>query len=72
MQTIKFDAELHNGTVRLPHPYRSWQEGKKVSVILSSQEYDMPHPTDLSRHEGLITLNEEPADFQRKMRNEWT
>jgi len=71
MQTIEFEAELHNGTLQLPHPCRNWQEGKKVSVILSSQEDDMPHLTDLSRHEGVITLNEEPADFQRKMRNEW-
>jgi hypothetical protein len=33
---------------------------------------DMPHLTDLSRHEGVISLNEKPEDFQRRMRDEWT
>lgn len=32
---------------------------------------DMPHLTDLSRHEGVIALHDEPADFQRKIRDEW-
>ena len=45
MQAIEFEAQIKNGTIQLPNVYNHWQLGKKVKVIvLSDDEAETNYP----------------------------
>ena len=73
MQTIEFESKLQNGIINIPPVYQHWQEGKKVKVIILKQDEDTdPMPmTNLSQYAGVISLKEDPLNFQRTIRDEW-
>lgn len=63
--------------IHLPISYQHWQEGKKVKVIVLVGENLEEKPNEegvssINRHAGKIALTEDPLDFQKKLRDEWT
>ncbi len=38
MQAIEFEAQLNEGIIHLPRAYRHWHEGKKVKIIVLSDD----------------------------------
>jgi hypothetical protein len=77
MQAIEFKTHLKNGKIYLPISYQHWQEGKTIKVILLADEETenlakpKKQPT-INRHAGKIKLNQDPLEFQRTIRDEWT
>ncbi len=77
MQTIEFETLLKNGMIQLPISYQHWQEGKHVKVIVLVDENLDKKSThqvqsSINRHAGKITLTQDPLDFQKSIRDEWT
>lgn len=48
--------------------YSDWLEIER-SLNLQAEE---PRNTDLSRYEGIISLSEEPLEYQTRIRQEWS
>ncbi len=76
MQAIEFETDLKNGLIRLPTSFQNWQEGKHVKVIVLVDEVveenaALEKPSSINRHAGKINLNQDPLDFQNKLRDEW-
>ncbi len=77
MQAIEFKTQLKNGIVQLPISYQHWQEGKTIKVILlaedNAEKTAAPKKAAaINRHAGKIKLNQDPLEFQRTLRDEWT
>ncbi len=77
MQAIEFKTQLKNGIVHLPISYQHWQEGKTIKVILLAEENTEKRAVTqktsaINRHAGKIKLNQDPLEFQRAIRDEWT
>lgn len=77
MQAIEFETLLKSGMIQLPISYQHWQEGKHVKVIVLVDENHDKKSTQLvqssiNRHAGKITLSQDPLDFQKNIRDEWT
>ncbi len=75
MQAIEFETHLQNGFIPLPTFYQNWQQGKKVKVILLSNDSAIksePATPNLNRHAGKIDLTQDALEFQNAMRDEWT
>jgi hypothetical protein len=48
--------------------YADWLE---IERSLNLQDME-PQNTDLSNYEGIITLSEEPLEYQSRIRQEWS
>lgn len=72
MQAIEFEAQLKDGVIELPEPYRHWRENGSVKVIVLASEDQTPQEKDINRHAGKVTLTQDPLDYQNAMRDEWT
>lgn len=72
MQAIEFEAQLKDGVIKLPEPYRYWRENGSVKVIVLAQEDQTRQENDINRHAGKVTLTEDPLEYQNAMRDEWT
>lgn len=48
-------------------PYQDWLEIERRLDIESAEE----KTGNLSDHEGLLVLSEDPVDFQERIRGEW-
>ena len=44
---------------------------KGMITLADDFQLPLPHLTALSRHEGVITLHEDPENFQKRIRDEW-
>jgi len=63
--------EPFSSDVRQPEKPGSAKEMINLEDDFQDTLDEMPRLTDLSRHEGVIVLHEEPENFQRRMRDEW-
>jgi hypothetical protein len=77
MQAIEFETHLENGLIHLPASYQHWQNGKQVKVILLVDETaedsaKQQNRQSINRHTGKISLTQDPLDFQKNSRDEWT
>jgi hypothetical protein len=50
--------------------YADWLEIERTLNLQG--EKPKPRDTDLSGHEGIITLSEEPLEYQARIRQEWS
>jgi hypothetical protein len=50
--------------------YEDWLEIERL--LLDRPEDDREMPPDLSKYEGFLTLTEDPLEYQRRIRDEWT
>lgn len=48
--------------------YTDWLE---IELALNLRD-EKPRNTDLSSYEGIITLSEEPLEYQSRIRQEWS
>ena len=48
--------------------YTDWLEIERTLNL----QGEKPHDTDLSSWEGIITLSEEPLEYQARIRQEWS
>ncbi|MEN8219758.1 MAG: hypothetical protein ABFS56_26100 [Pseudomonadota bacterium] len=75
LQAIEFTYESDDGVIKIPEQYKDWIK-KSLKVILLWQEQKdktMPQsPTDLNRFAGTISLTEDPLEFQKRIRGEWS
>lgn len=77
MQAIEFETQLKDGIVQLPLSYQHWQEGKTIKVILLAEDSvesatEIKKTSVINRHAGKIRLSQDPLEFQRAIRDEWT
>lgn len=56
MQAIEFEAQVQEGMIRLPEPYRHWRENRCVKVILLADDQESPHPAASSLLSGEAAL----------------
>lgn len=58
-----------NKPVAVQIAYDDWLE---IVEVLESQSIPEAMATDLSRHKGVIKLSEDPLEYQKRIRREWS
>lgn len=65
----KILTDEENKPVAVQIAYGDWLE---IEEVLESQSISEAKVTDLSRHKGAIQLSEDPLEYQKRIRSEWS
>jgi len=77
MQAIEFTYESHDGVIKIPEHYKDWFKKNFKVILLATNpplqnDASIRNGTDLNRFAGSIELTEDPLEFQKRIRREWS
>lgn len=74
MYAVEFEADIRNGTVKIPEMYRRFDNARARIVLMVSEDVlDAKGETELDFSDSEITAfaGQDALDIQRTMRDEW-
>tara|TARA_R110001583_G_scaffold155609_1_gene307265 strand:+ start:1596 stop:1820 length:225 start_codon:yes stop_codon:yes gene_type:complete len=73
MYAIEFEADVINGTIKIPDKYRNLEaKHLKAIILLPDESTPLSRPTyDFSDLAGKLTWQGDALAEQRKLRDEW-